>query len=217
MADHRELVFKRPAAMNVPVAAAHWTFHGTEISSNRVEQRFAKCGPSGLVANQRPKHVALVLVQKHSARRAHCFLTRAKINAADDHAAAVQASKFILENPRQEHPTEGFEITLVNGRLLRRRFFRRGLFRFFAALRRLKHRAILPKNESYAQNFFETFDRGSARASRASFGAEWRFTIRKFAIASTPGACLPRRLRQRATRPCLCSPLPFSARAKCLD
>src|SRR2546430_17167837 len=102
MADHRQLVLPLSATMNVAVAPAHRAFDRTEIRPHYIEQRFAKCGTPGLIANQRAEHIALL--QEHSARRADCFLAAPEIHAANDHAAAIKTREFVFEQTREQHP-----------------------------------------------------------------------------------------------------------------
>ena len=59
MADHGELALLRATAMDIAVAPAHRSLARTEISARDVEQRFAKSGASGLIANERREDVAL--------------------------------------------------------------------------------------------------------------------------------------------------------------
>src|SRR4051794_36927646 len=106
MADHRELTFERATAMNISITSAHRPFRRTKISPHDINQRLAKRGTSRLIANQRREEIAFALVQKHPARGADCFLPFAEINAADDHAAAIQTREFLLEHARRQHPTE---------------------------------------------------------------------------------------------------------------
>src|ERR1700675_651405 len=98
MADHSQLVLTRPATMNIAVAAAHRAFDRAEIRPDYIKQRFTERRTPRLIANQRAEHVALL--QKHSARRADCFLAFAEIHPANDHTAAVKTSQFVLENAR---------------------------------------------------------------------------------------------------------------------
>src|SRR5436305_10507899 len=106
--------------MNIAVTAAHRAFDRAEVRARNIEQRFAERGTSRLIANQRSKHIALF--QKHSARGADCFLAAAEIHTADDHAAAIKASQFFLENTREEHPAKRLEVSIVNSGFFCRRF-----------------------------------------------------------------------------------------------
>ena len=107
-----------------------------------VQQRFAECGSSRLVANQRREDI--VLFQKQTARHAHRFLTFPNIDAAGDQAAPIETNEFFFQRSRQEHPAKRFEEALV-----RQRRFR--FFGFRLALRRLKHLAILREIQQIAQ------------------------------------------------------------------
>ena len=72
--------------------------------------------------------------QEQSTRRAHRFLSAPDVDAARDHAAAIKAGQFLLENPRLQHPAKRFQVALV----------RRGLGRggFAGPFRSLKHALI---------------------------------------------------------------------------
>ncbi len=76
MADHGELPRLGAAAMNIAVAAAHRSLARAKISARHIEERFAKRGAPGLIANERRKDIALL--QKQTARRADRFLARAR-------------------------------------------------------------------------------------------------------------------------------------------
>ena len=133
MADHRELPGLRTTAMNIPVSPAHRSLPRTKISARDVDQRFAERGAAGLVANERGEDVTLL--QKHPASRTDRFLATADVNATGNHAPAVKAGQFLLENTRQQHPAKRFEKTLVRRNP--------GLFSG-AAFGRLKHPKMLP-------------------------------------------------------------------------
>jgi hypothetical protein len=132
MANHRQLAILRPAAVDVTVAAAHRPEFRTKISACRVEQRLAEGSASRLIADERRKDIALP--ERQAARGADGLLATAEVDAADDHAAAVERAEFVLENSRLQHDAEGFEI------LGMRRSF--GLV-FRLRFRRLKHPQIL--------------------------------------------------------------------------
>src|SRR4029453_9775572 len=145
MADHGKLILLWPTPMDVAVATAHGAKPRAQISARDVQQRFAECGSSCLVADQRRKDIALF--QKKAARHAHRFLPFPDVDAAGDQAAAIETNEFFLQRSRQEHPAKRFEEALVR----RRRLW---LFGFRLALRRLKHLAILREIEQPAQKIF---------------------------------------------------------------
>ena len=101
MADHRQITFLWPAAMNVAVAATHRAEHGTQIRPQGVNHRFAKRQPSGRVADQWCEHVALF--QRQTDGNAQGFLPAADKNAAMNFAGAVEAGAFIVQHARQQH------------------------------------------------------------------------------------------------------------------
>src|SRR5581483_1876891 len=117
MADHCQLIVQGPTAVNVAIPAAHRAFDRSKISPHDIEQRLAKGRASSLIANERTKHVTFL--QKHSAGGADCFLAAAKIDAADDHAAAIKTGEFVLEDASGKHPAKPFHKPLVHGRFLR--------------------------------------------------------------------------------------------------
>src|SRR6266480_6918309 len=100
MADHCQLVLARPAAMNIAITAAHRAFDRPEIRPDHVKQWFTERRTPRLIANQWAEHISLL--QKHSARRADCFLAAAEIHTANDHAAAIKTCQFVLENAREQ-------------------------------------------------------------------------------------------------------------------
>src|SRR5213082_2928199 len=153
MADHREQTVAWFSAMNIAVTTAHWSLSRAKISARNIDNRLAKRGTPGLIANQRCKDVAFL--QKQSASDADRFLAFADVNAAGDLAAAIKADQFLLESAREQHPAKRLEESLM-----RRRFLSR---RFFSALRRLKHRPILRKIDKRAQKKFKA-DRALRRS-----------------------------------------------------
>ena len=68
MADHGELAVAWLAAMNVAIASAHRSAARTKIGARDIDQRFAKSGAAGLIANERREDVALS-VRKFRKRR----------------------------------------------------------------------------------------------------------------------------------------------------
>ena len=68
--------------MNISVASAHRATARTEISSRHIDERFAKRGTSGLIADQRRKNIALL--QKKPAGYTDRFLAFAEVNTASD-------------------------------------------------------------------------------------------------------------------------------------
>src|SRR6266571_40755 len=145
MTNHGKFVLARMAAVNVAVASAHRAEARAEIRARYVEQRFAKCGSSGLVANQWREDVAFL--QKQTASRAHRFLTLANVNATGDQTAAIEADEFFFKRARQQHPAKCLEKAFM---------WRGGRFCFYscAALRHLKHSPILRKIGDRAQKIF---------------------------------------------------------------
>src|SRR6266566_4448226 len=170
MADHGKLVLLWSPPMDVAVATAHWAKARTQISARDIQQRFAECGSSCLVANQRREDIALF--QKQTARHAHRFLAFPNVDAAGDQAAPIETNEFFLQRSRQEHPAKRFEEALVWQRCL-------WLFGFRLALRRLKHPAILRKIGQPAQKNFTA----PLFALQGGQGAD----------NSKRAACLPRR------------------------
>jgi hypothetical protein len=145
--------------MNVAVASAHWALPRTEIGARHIDKRLAKCRPPRLIANQRREDVTIL--QKQSAGDADRFLAAADVDAARDQAAAIETDEFLFERSRQQHPAKRFEESLMRRRFLRYRSFA-------AALRRLKHPAILRKIDNRAQKFFCMRDAKVDRALRRS-------------------------------------------------
>src|SRR6266566_3139279 len=111
MADHGKLVLLWSPPMDVAVATAHWAKARTQISARDIQQRFAECGSSCLVANQRREDIALF--QKQTARHAHRFLAFPNVDAAGDQAAPIETNEFFLQRSRQEHPAKRFGGDLV--------------------------------------------------------------------------------------------------------
>src|SRR4030095_17104074 len=136
MTNHCELVVLWPAPMDVAIASAHWALPRAQISACDVQQRFAECRSSCLVANQWRKDIALF--HKQTARHADRFLTFANVNATGDQAAPIETNEFFLQRACQQHPTERFEEAFVRRRGLR-------LFGFLLALRRLESAALVSK------------------------------------------------------------------------
>src|SRR4029077_8981707 len=159
MTDHRELAVARTAPMNVAVASTHWALPRTEIGARHIDKRLAKCRPPRLIANQRREDVPIL--QKQSAGNADRFLAAADVDAARDQAAAIKTDEFLFERSRQQHPAKRFEESLMRRRFLRYRSFA-------AALRRLKHPAILRKIDNRAQKFFCMRDAKVDRVLRRS-------------------------------------------------
>ena len=60
MTDHCQLTVGRLSAMNISIAAAHWSLARSEISARNIDQRFAKRGAAGLIANQRREDIAFL-------------------------------------------------------------------------------------------------------------------------------------------------------------
>src|SRR4051794_13431556 len=108
MTDHRELAGRRRTAMDVAVAAAHRAGARTEISAGDIDERFAESGAASLIADQGRENIPLL--KKRAPRHADGFLAFAEVNPAGDHAAAIKAGEFLLENARLEHDAECFEI-----------------------------------------------------------------------------------------------------------
>src|SRR6266446_4719932 len=144
MTDHRELAVARFAAVDIAVASPHWPLPRAKISARNIDNRFAKSGTAGLIANQRRKDV--VFLQKHSASDADRFLTFADVNPAGDLAAAVKTDQLFLERAREQHPAKRLQESLIRHGFPGRRYF--------PALRRLKHRPILREIDNCAQKIF---------------------------------------------------------------
>ena len=133
MADHRQVTFLRPAAMNVAVAAAHRAERGTEIRSHGVNDRFAKRQPSGGVADERREDVAFF--QGYADGGAQGFLAASQKNAAMDFPGAIKRGELVVQHARQQHEAEGGEAGLA-GRCRR--------LRPAGFMHRLQHGGILP-------------------------------------------------------------------------
>src|SRR5438874_6083769 len=118
MADHREHTVAWFSAMNIAVTTAHWSLSRAKISACNIDNRLAKRGTPGLIANQRCKDVAFL--QKQSASDADRFLAFADINAAGDLAAAIKADQFLLERAREQHPAKRFQEPLMHRSFWRR-------------------------------------------------------------------------------------------------
>src|ERR1700720_2757496 len=106
MADHGQLAIARLATMNISVAPAHWALARSEIGARNIDNRLAKRGTTGLIANQGRKDVPLL--QKHSTGDTDRFLAFANVNAAGNLATAIKTDQFFLECAREQHPTKRF-------------------------------------------------------------------------------------------------------------
>src|SRR6266508_6144409 len=111
MADHGKLVLLWSPSMDVAVATAHWAKARTQIRARDVQQRFAECGSSCLVANQRREDITLF--QKQAARHAHRFLPFPNVDATGDQAAAIETNEFFLQRSCKDNPAKRFEEALV--------------------------------------------------------------------------------------------------------
>ena len=111
MADHRQITFLGPAAMNVAVAPAHRAQRRTQIRPHGVQHRFAKRQPPGRVANQRREHIALF--QRQADGHAQGLLPAANENAAMNFAGAVEAGEFVVQHARQQHETISGEMRVA--------------------------------------------------------------------------------------------------------
>ena len=118
--------------MNIAVTPTHRTEARAEIRARHVDQRFAKSGSSGLIANQWRKDVALF--QKQPARDADSFLALTDIDAAGDLTAAVETHQLLLKRAGQQHPAKRLEKPLMRRHAFARSSFAqrcgRGLFSF---------------------------------------------------------------------------------------
>src|SRR6202011_5705880 len=118
MADHGELAVARLATMNIAVASAHWSLSGAKISARNIDNRFAKRGAPGLVANQRRKDVAFL--QKPSASDTDRFLAFADVDSAGDLAVRIKADMLFLECALEQDPTKRIDQSLMNHGFRRR-------------------------------------------------------------------------------------------------
>src|SRR5437660_5874283 len=124
MADHGEFVVERMTSMNVAVASAHWSQTRPKIRARHVNQRFAECGSTCLIANQWREDIAFL--QKQTARDTDCLLAFADINSACDQATAIETNELFLKRTREKHPANRLEEPIVRRRsLVRTRFVRR--------------------------------------------------------------------------------------------
>src|SRR5262245_50068568 len=111
MADHGQLSRLGATTVDIAITAAHRSLARAEIGTRYVEERLAKRRAPRLIADEWRKDIALL--QEQTARRTHCFLPAADVNAACDHAAAIEAGQLFFENPRLQHPAKRFQVALV--------------------------------------------------------------------------------------------------------
>src|SRR5947208_16371103 len=104
MTDHREFVLARMAPVNITVASTHRPLTRTKICARHIEQWFAECGSSCLVANQRREDVTFL--QKQTAGHTDRFLPFADINPACDQAAAIETDELFFKRRSEEHTSE---------------------------------------------------------------------------------------------------------------
>src|SRR5437764_1088045 len=102
MANHGQVSFARPSAMDVAVARPHWAERRTEVSAHRIQHRLAESQAPGGIANQRRKNVTLAqgLANRHAQR----LLPAAQKDAAMDFAAAIETGELVIEQAGEQHP-----------------------------------------------------------------------------------------------------------------
>src|SRR5688500_12756966 len=110
MTDHRQITFTRTPAMDIAVAAAHWSERRTKISANCVQQRLPKSQAACLIANQRSENIPFFQRKPH--RNTERLLALASINAAVNLPGAVEAGQLVFQNSRQQHPPKCSHITI---------------------------------------------------------------------------------------------------------
>jgi hypothetical protein len=81
--------------MDVAIASAHRAKARAEISSRDIQQRFAECRSSCLVANQRREDIAFF--QEQTACDTDRLLAFANVNAASDQTAPIETNEFFLQ------------------------------------------------------------------------------------------------------------------------
>ena len=109
MADHRQIAFARPAAMDIAVAPAHRAERGAEVVAHGVNDGFAKSQAAGAVADERGKNIGFF--ERHADGGAQGFLAAAEKNAAVDFAGAVKRGEFVIQQPRPQHEAESGELS----------------------------------------------------------------------------------------------------------
>src|SRR4029453_19578522 len=87
-----------------------------KIRAGDVDQWFAECGSSCLVANQWREDVALL--QKQTASHADCFLAFPDVNSTSDQTAAIKTDELFFKRACQQHPTKCLEKALMRRRSL---------------------------------------------------------------------------------------------------
>jgi hypothetical protein len=112
VADHRQITFLWPTAMNVAVAPAHRAERRAEISANGVNDGFAKSQSAGGIADEWRKHISFIEVNADGG--AQGFLTATEENAAVDFAGAVKRGEFVIQQPRPQHEAVGDPLRLAN-------------------------------------------------------------------------------------------------------
>src|SRR5439155_9408141 len=108
MTNHGQLAIAWFASVNVAVASSHRPSPCPKIGARNIDQRFAKGGAAGLVANEGCKDIAFL--QKNTAGDADCFLAFADVDATGDPTAAIHAGEFFFECSCQQHPAKRLEI-----------------------------------------------------------------------------------------------------------
>ena len=97
--------------MHVAVAAAHRAERRTEVRADGVKHRFAKCQPTGGVADERRENIALF--QRQTERSAQGFLPAPEKSTAVNFATAVKRGQFVIQQPRQHHEAIGGKLPLM--------------------------------------------------------------------------------------------------------
>ncbi len=111
MADHRVVALTRTATVNIPIAPAHGTKLGAEISPQRVENGVPKSHAPRLVADERRKKISLVKMESHG--NAQRFLALAEENATRNQPGAIEAGQLFLQDPRLKHDAECLEVFIA--------------------------------------------------------------------------------------------------------
>jgi hypothetical protein len=105
MTDHRQQAIPGTASMNIAIASPHRTEWGTHIGSNGFEDGFTKREAACAIPDQWGENIAFLKV--NADRDAKGLLSAAEENATMDFSGAVQARKFIVEQPCQQHEAVG--------------------------------------------------------------------------------------------------------------
>jgi hypothetical protein len=114
MTDHRQQTFTGPATMHIAIAPAHGAQGRAERCADNVQNRFSKGEAACKVADERGKNISRP--EREPEGHTQRLLAAAKKNAALDLARAVEAGQFIVQRAGEQHPAQGLEIRIAQGR-----------------------------------------------------------------------------------------------------